>query len=309
MKKLLLALTLIGMMLSCSTPGDVTTVTGTGVPPLDPQKQFFHFNFGSEETWTTVFQKTFSTVVSILAIGYVSRMILNHVINKEEKIKTEPKEMLSRVPSTKLEDLLGERPTELEAVIRMLEKPTAYKAMGISLPTGILFYGPAGTGKTEYARAIANKLKANFFESGSALIGSHYGATSSNIQQLFGEARTSVKDISQSDHSIHAVIFIDEIDSIGSNRNNNPSQSAVYLAQSTNTLLEELTKHKQNKNILFIGATNHKDKLDPSLIRPGRLDKLIEIKKPNTSSRKKSYNIMLLNIILIMNLMISCCWK
>jgi ATP-dependent 26S proteasome regulatory subunit len=198
-----------------------------------------------------------------------------------------PLQLNYAVPTTRLEDLVGDKPKELVSTLKMLENSEKYKKMGIHVPKGILFYGPPGNGKTEYARAIANKLNAKFFECGSELMGSFYGESPLKIRELFRKARDARRPQVNNNYSIEAVIFIDEIDSIASNRNNLSQRDAgAFLTQTTNALLEELTKENENKNILFIAATNHKDKIDPSLLRPGRIDKIIEIKNPSKESRK-----------------------
>ena len=256
--------------------------------------------------------KDIGKVVSSIAISAATVYIIKKYIepqveseNKEQKIDN----FIASVPTTKLTDIVGTHPEELETFWDMQRNPEKYLKKGLKPARSMLFYGPPGTGKTEYVRAIAHELKARFFELPSAALQSEwYGRTSQNIKELFAKARRSVavqkafaklKDVNHDDKNkalanyvelnkrILVVIFIDEIDGLGKSRALDNGMSCGESQAALTILLSELTKQDENEHILIIGATNLKDKLDPALIRPGRFDLSIEFTLPNQNDRAK----------------------
>lgn len=161
---------------------------------------------------------------------------------------------------------------EVDAIVDYYNNPHKYQ--NIDMTKGVLFYGKPGTGKTLIAKYIAKNANAKFIQlSASSLESKWVGESAQNIIRLFQHARTLGK----------VVIFFDEIDAIGKKR----SSDNGHHAQILNQLLAELDGFKDNKDILFIGATNRKDDLDEALLRGGRLDLHIEIPYPKADIRQQ----------------------
>lgn len=156
-----------------------------------------------------------------------------------------------------------------------LENKKGYGSLSIECPQGVLFVGDPGVGKTLLANAFANEAQADFFlANGSDFAEMFVGVGPKRIRSLFAEARQCSR----------AVIFIDEIDAIGSR------DSAGLDSERRNTinaLLSEMDGVEKNTNVLVIAATNHVDKLDKALLRRGRFDKIVQIPLPTKEDRQK----------------------
>ncbi len=164
---------------------------------------------------------------------------------------------------------------EIMEIADFMRDPEKYERFGATLPRGVLFYGPPGTGKTMIAKALANEAGTDFiYASGSEFIEKYVGVGAGRIRNLFEKARKSN----------NCIIFIDEIDAIGSSRN---SDSNSERDQTLNQLLIELDGFKKQDGIVVIGATNRLDLLDKALIRPGRFDRHIYVGNPSASAREK----------------------
>ncbi len=162
---------------------------------------------------------------------------------------------------------------EILEIADFIKNPEKYERFGATLPRGVLFYGPPGTGKTMIAKALANETDTAFiYASGSEFIEKYVGVGAGRIRNLFEKARK---------HK-NCIIFIDEIDAIGSSRN---SDSNSERDQTLNQLLTELDGFKKKEGIVVIGATNRLDLLDKALVRPGRFDRHIYVGNPSESAR------------------------
>lgn len=168
-----------------------------------------------------------------------------------------------------------EAKSELEEVVDFLKNPNKFLEIGGRLPRGILLYGPPGTGKTHLARAVAGEADVPFFQmSGSEFDELYVGVGARRVRDLFATARK---------HS-PCIIFIDEIDAVGSKRN---SRDQSHMRQTLNQLLTELDGFHPEEGIIFIGATNTPEALDKALTRPGRMDKLVPVPLPDVTGRSK----------------------
>jgi cell division protease FtsH len=169
---------------------------------------------------------------------------------------------------------------ECTEIISYVKNSTNYEIMGAELPKGILFEGPAGTGKTLLAKAIASETNSSFISvTASEFIELYVGMGASRVRDLFSEAR----EISP------CIIFIDEIDAIGKQRGGVGANFGGNdeREQTLNQLLAEMDGFNDNTDILVLAATNRKDVLDKALLRPGRFDRIIKIGLPDKTSRQQ----------------------
>jgi len=172
---------------------------------------------------------------------------------------------------------LNEQIRELREVIELpLTNPELFKRVGIKPPKGVLLYGPPGTGKTLLARALANNISASFLKVvASAIVDKYIGESARIIREMFGYAR---------EHQ-PCVIFMDEIDAIGGRRFSNGTSADREIQRTLMELLNQLDGFDTLGAVKMIMATNRPDTLDPALLRPGRLDRKIEIPIPNEAAR------------------------
>jgi len=166
---------------------------------------------------------------------------------------------------------------ELREVIELpLTNPELFMRVGIKPPKGVLLYGPPGTGKTLLARAVASNIDANFLKVvSSAIVDKYIGESARVIREMFGYAR---------DHE-PCVIFMDEIDAIGGRRFSQGTSADREIQRTLMELLNQMDGFDTLGKVKVIMATNRPDTLDPALLRPGRLDRKIEIPLPNEQSR------------------------
>lgn len=189
--------------------------------------------------------------------------------------------MVEKVPDSTYEMVggLDKQIKEIKEVIELpVKHPELFDALGIAQPKGVLLYGPPGTGKTLLARAVAHHTDCTFIRvSGSELVQKFIGEGSRMVRELFVMAREHAPSI----------IFMDEIDSIGSSRIESGSGGGDSEVQRTMLeLLNQLDGFEATKNIKVIMATNRIDILDPALLRPGRIDRKIEFPAPKEEARK-----------------------
>ena len=172
---------------------------------------------------------------------------------------------------------LAEQIRELRETIELpLMNPELFLRVGIKPPKGVLLYGPPGTGKTLLARAIASNIEANFLKVvSSAIVDKYIGESARLIREMFGYAR---------DHQ-PCIIFMDEIDAIGGRRFSEGTSADREIQRTLMELLNQLDGFDSLGKVKMIMATNRPDVLDPALMRPGRLDRKIEIPLPNEQSR------------------------
>merc|ERR1719210_3268381 len=164
---------------------------------------------------------------------------------------------------------LSEQIRELREVIELpLTNPELFVRVGIKAPKGVLLYGPPGTGKTLLAKAAASQMDANFLKVvSSAIVDKYIGESARIIREMFGYAR---------DHE-PCVIFMDEIDAIGGKRLGDGQSADREIQRTLMELLNQLDGFEELGRVKVIMATNRPDVLDPALLRPGRLDRKIEI--------------------------------
>ena len=173
---------------------------------------------------------------------------------------------------------LKEAKEELKEIVDFLKNPKKYLQMGAKIPRGVLLMGPPGTGKTLLAKAIAFTANVPFFSiSASEVIELFVGVGSARIRSLFEQARKAGK----------AIIFIDEIDSIGKIRGVGVTGGHEEREQTLNQLLSEMDGIGREEGILVAAATNRPEYLDPALLRPGRFDRRIILDLPDINEREE----------------------
>ena len=186
---------------------------------------------------------------------------------------------VEKVPDSTYETLggLDKQVKEIKEVIELpIKHPDIFESLGISQPKGVLLYGPPGTGKTLLARAVAHHTDCCFIRvSGSELVQKYIGEGSRMVRELFVMARESAPSI----------IFMDEVDSIGSSRIEGSDGGDSEVQRTMLELLNQLDGFESASNIKVLMATNRLDILDDALIRPGRIDRKIEFPNPNEAAR------------------------
>ncbi len=163
-----------------------------------------------------------------------------------------------------------------EAVEYPLTRPEIFERVGVEPPKGILLFGPPGTGKTLIAKAVAHEAKATFIRmSGSELVHKYIGEGAQLVRELFMLARERSPTI----------VFIDEIDAVGSTRTNDGTSGSAEVQRTLMQLLAEMDGFDNRGDVRIMAATNRVDMLDPALLRPGRFDRVIGIPLPDKEAR------------------------
>ncbi|MCT2548872.1 MULTISPECIES: ATP-dependent zinc metalloprotease FtsH [Streptomyces] len=167
---------------------------------------------------------------------------------------------------------------ELNDVVDFLKNPQAYRKMGARMPGGVLLAGPPGTGKTLLARAVAGEAGVPFFSaSASEFIEMIVGVGASRVRELFAEARKVAP----------AIVFIDEIDTIGRARGGGSGMGGHDEREQTlNQILTEMDGFSGSEGVVVLAATNRADVLDPALTRPGRFDRIVQVSPPDRTGRE-----------------------
>ena len=179
-------------------------------------------------------------------------------------------------------DMIGGLKKQIDEVIETLElpltNPELFTDVGVEPPHGIMLYGPPGNGKTLVAKAVAHRAKATFIRmSGSELVQKYIGEGARLVRDVFEMAREKAPSI----------VFIDEIDSVGSRRTYDGTTGSSEVNRTMVQLLAELDGFDARGDVKIVAATNRIDLLDPALLRPGRFDRIIEIPSPDAEGRKE----------------------
>jgi len=165
---------------------------------------------------------------------------------------------------------------DLMEIVDYLKDPQPYRDMGARIPKGILMMGAPGTGKTLLAKATASEAGVPFFSvSGSEFIEMYVGVGASRVRDMFKQAREQAP----------ALIFIDEIDSVGRIRGTGIGGGNDEREQTLNQVLAEMDGFKPDEAVIVLAATNRPDVLDPALLRPGRFDRKIVLEMPQRDAR------------------------
>ena len=194
-------------------------------------------------------------------------------------------EVIDSIPDISYEDIGGleDQLQEVRETVELpLLKPDLFKKVGIEPPKGVLLFGAPGTGKTLLAKAVAHETQATFIR----IIGSEL------VQKFIGEGARLVREIfNLAKEKAPTILFIDELDAIGSQRLKIATSGDREVQRTLMQLLSELDGFEQRGDVKIIGATNRIDILDPALLRPGRFDRLIEFPIPDDTARNAIFRI------------------
>jgi cell division protease FtsH len=181
--------------------------------------------------------------------------------------------------TTRFEDVAGvdEATEELEEVVKFLREPARFASLGARTPKGVLLVGPPGTGKTLLARAVAGEAGVPFFPvSGSEFIEVFVGVGAQRVRRLFARAKAHAP----------AIVFIDELDSIGKTRSASSGGANDEREHTLNQLLIEMDGFDGTNGLIVLAATNRSDTLDQALLRPGRFDRQVLVDRPDSTGRE-----------------------
>ncbi|RCN47774.1 26S proteasome subunit P45 family protein [Ancylostoma caninum] len=192
---------------------------------------------------------------------------------------------LDKPPKETFEDIGGlESPIQemKESVELPLTHPEYYEEMGITAPKGVILYGEPGTGKTLLAKAVANSTAATFIRAtGADLVQKNSGDGAKLVRELFKMAKDNAPSI----------VFLDEIDAVGTKRYDTSSRGEQEVQRTLLELLNQLDGFESRGDVKVILATNRIDSLDSALLRPGRIDRKIELPKPDDKTRQKIFSV------------------
>ncbi len=205
-------------------------------------------------------------------------------------------EVIDSIPDISYVDVGGleDQMQEVRETVELpLKKPELFKRIGIDPPKGVLLFGPPGTGKTLLAKAVAHETEATFIR----IIGSEL------VQKFIGEGARLVREIfNLAKEKAPTILFIDELDAIGSQRLKIATSGDREVQRTLMQLLSELDGFEQRGDVKIIGATNRVDILDPALLRPGRFDRMIEFPIPDEVAREAIFKIHSRNLMIEENI-------
>ncbi len=199
-------------------------------------------------------------------------------------MKSSAKKYAKEEISVTFDDVAGVENAKIELyeVVDFLKNPEKYKNIGAKIPRGILLMGSPGTGKTLLAKAVAGEAEVPFFSiSGSEFVEMFVGVGAARVRDLFKKAKSEAP----------AIIFIDEIDSVGRARGAGIGGGHDEKEQTLNQILAEMDGFDTDEQVVVIAATNRPDVLDFALLRPGRFDRKITLSLPDVHAREKILNI------------------
>lgn len=222
-------------------------------------------------------------ILFFVALGeYMSRKLMKRAGGKNAMSfgmgKSSAKIYVKSSEGIRFRDVAGEDEAKenLSEIVEYLHNPARYKEIGASMPKGILLVGSPGTGKTMLAKAVAGEANVPFFSmSGSEFVEMFVGMGASKVRDLFQQAKEKAP----------CIVFIDEIDAIGKNRDGQIGGNDER-EQTLNQLLTEMDGFEDNTGVIILAATNRPESLDPALLRPGRFDRRVPVELPDLKGRE-----------------------
>jgi cell division protease FtsH len=254
-------------------------------PPLDTEASEMQakgvavtFNTSSESAWVEVFVYLLPILLIVGLAWFFLRRTQSGMSGIMSIGRSRARLYSTERPRTTFADVAGYNGVKLEIseVVDFLKSPGRFKEMGARIPKGILLVGPPGTGKTLLARAVAGEAGVPFMSvSGSDFMEMFVGVGASRVRDLFQTARKQAP----------AIIFVDEIDSIGRKRGAGLGGGHDEREQTLNQMLSEMDGFDPAEGIVIMAATNRPDILDSALLRPGRFDRQIVVPLPDLEER------------------------
>ena len=232
-----------------------------------------------DDTWSSFIFKWVKLIFYFVFLGWIFSTVFGLALDFFGLLRKIPgsqnNEAQPQHQTVRFSDVHGceEAKDELQELVEFLKAPEKFSNLGGKLPKGVLLVGPPGTGKTLLARAVAGESGVPFFfMSGAEFDEIYVGVGAKRVRDLFSNARAKAP----------AIIFIDELDAIGSKRN---EKDPSYVKQSLNQLLTELDGFSQETGVVIIAATNFPKLLDKALTRPGRFDRKVNVPLPDVRGR------------------------
>jgi len=236
------------------------------------------------QTWMTLLTTFLPIGLIIFFFFFIFRQAREGASSVFSFGQSRAKQFTRDMPKITFKDVAGvdEAKQELQEVVDFLRHPEKYRAIGARTPKGVLLVGPAGTGKTLLARAVAGEAGVPFYSvAGSEFMEMLVGVGAARVRDLFLQAKKSAP----------AIIFIDEVESIGRMRGLGFSGGHDEREQTLNQILVEMDGFAPNDNVMVMASTNRPDLLDPALTRPGRFDRRVALDLPDIEGRKAIINI------------------
>ncbi|HWC37078.1 MAG TPA: ATP-dependent metallopeptidase FtsH/Yme1/Tma family protein, partial [Acidimicrobiales bacterium] len=249
---------------------DVTLMRTKGVK--------LNFNTPSQNIWSSVLIYLLPVIIIIGFFIWMNRRAQGQMSGIMSIGRSKAKLYTTERPRTTFGDVAGYSGVkqEISEVVDFLKKPARFKDIGARIPKGVLLVGPPGTGKTLLARAVAGEAGVPFMSvSGSDFMEMFVGVGASRVRDLFQTARKQAP----------AIVFVDEIDSIGRKRGAGLGGGHDEREQTLNQMLNEMDGFDTTEGIVMMAATNRPDILDPALLRPGRFDRQIVVPLPDLEER------------------------
>src|SRR6478672_3630132 len=275
-----------GTIHGTTTDGTKFTATGAGErglsdadeATLDAKNVNIKFN-QPESNWLLNWAGLLLPIVLIIGFFvWMQRRAAGQMGNVMSIGRSRAKAYQADKPSTTFADIAGYEGVkqEITEVVDFLRMPERFREIGARVPKGMLLVGPPGTGKTLFARAVAGEAGVGFLSvTGSDFMEMFVGVGASRVRDLFQQARKMGR----------AIIFIDEIDSIGRKRGAGLGGGHDEREQTLNQMLSEMDGFETSEGIVILAATNRPDILDPALLRPGRFDRTIVVPLPEFEER------------------------
>jgi cell division protease FtsH len=267
------------------TNGDRYNTTAPSPGPSDADRELFQreleeFNPSTPQpNWLLSGLSLFLPLILIIAFFvWMQRRASGQMGNVMSIGRSRAKAYTTDKPSTTFSDIAGYDGVkqEITEVVDFLRMPERFREIGARVPKGILLVGPPGTGKTLFARAVAGEAGVGFLSvTGSDFMEMFVGVGASRVRDLFQQARKMGR----------AIIFVDEIDSIGRKRGAGLGGGHDEREQTLNQMLAEMDGFETSEGIVILAATNRPDILDPALLRPGRFDRQIVVPLPEIEER------------------------